>query len=386
MSFSRKQFTEPTARRVGTRARQPNLSLDFEASNLETLRLKKKSRSGHLSTVTAISNEISSLLTDYRNLQEVKEKLLYLDNAFEKFVDAHRDYVGEILDENAINEGQRYLEDKERKVGVFRQQVVDWIIGTEHKRLAESLQVDSVMNPEDSISCAGTPIPSGTSKVSKHSSKASSRGGRTSSVAAARAIEAARIAELKAEISMLEKRRAFEEKKFHLQQEELRLNLETEMVKKIAKERVYAAMTTPSPPELKPLKLETQLQEQDPPATTPRARKSFSGEVHHPGKGVSADCAPCCQFDNQAFIANENMRKETIGLQRQQTALQFQQNRIMELLAHNQNRSKLPQPRVPVFDGNPIEYCTFVRAFESLVESRTLSSTDRLYYLEKLLV
>ena len=45
----------------------------------------------------------------------MKEKLLYLDNAFEKFVDAHRDYVGEILDENAINEGQRYLEDKEKK-------------------------------------------------------------------------------------------------------------------------------------------------------------------------------------------------------------------------------------------------------------------------------
>ena len=182
---------------------------------------------------------------------------------------------------------------------------------------------------------------------------------------------------------MLEKRRAFEEKKFRLQQEELRLNLEAEMVKKIAKERVYAAMSTPSLPELKPLKLETELQDQDPPAASPRTRKSFSGVVHHPGQGVSADSAPYCQFDHQAFIANENMRKETIGLQRQQTALQFQQNRIMELLAHNQNRSKLPQPRVPVFDGNPIEYRTFVRAFESLVESRTLSSTDRLYYLEQ---
>ena len=55
----------------------------------------------------------------------------------------------------------------------------------------------------------------------------------------------------------------------------------------------------------------------------------------------------------------------------------------MELLAQNQNRSSLPQPRVSVFDGNPIEYRTFVRAFESLIESRTYSSTDRLYYLEQ---
>ena len=322
------------------------------------------------------------MLTDDHNLQKVKEKLPYLDNAFERFKEAHHDYVGEIVDENALIEGQRYLEDKERKVHVFRQEIVNWIIYIEHK-LAELLQVDSAVNPEDSISCAGTPIPSGASKVSKHSSRASSRGGRASSVAAARAKEATRIAELKAEISMPEKRQTLEEKKFHLQQEELRLNLEAEMVKTTAKERVYAAMTSPSLPEVKPLKLETELQDQEPPRTSPRAKRSFPGEVHHPGQGVSMDSVPYGQFDYQASTVGEDLRKETIGLQQQQTALQFQQNRIMELLAHNQNRNKLPRPCVPVFDGNPIEYRTFVHAFETLVESRTFSSTVRLYYLEQ---
>ena len=115
MSFSRKQLTEPVGRRVGTRVRQPNCSPNFEASNLEILRLKKNSRSGHLSTVTAISNEISGLLTDDHNLQEVKEKLPYLDNAFERFIEAHRDYVGEILDENAINEGNAILKTKRER-------------------------------------------------------------------------------------------------------------------------------------------------------------------------------------------------------------------------------------------------------------------------------
>ena len=275
------------------------------------------------------------MLTDDHNLQEVKEKLPYLDNAFERFKKAHRNYVGEILDENAIIEGQRYLEDKERKVRVFRQQIVDWIINIEHKLLAESLQV-------------------GTSKVSKHSSRASSRGGRASSVAAARAKEAARIAELKAELSLLEKRQTLEEKKFRLQQEELRLNLEAEMVKTTAKERVYAAMTSPSLPEVNSSKLETELQDQDPPLTSARAKRSILGEVHHPAQGVSMDSVPYCQFDYKACTVGEELRKEAIGLQRQQTALQFQQSRIMELLAHNQNRNKLPQPRVPVFDENSV--------------------------------
>ena len=54
---------------------QSNSTLDSEAVRLERLCLKKNSRSGHASTVTAISNEISGLLSGDRNLQEVKEKL-----------------------------------------------------------------------------------------------------------------------------------------------------------------------------------------------------------------------------------------------------------------------------------------------------------------------
>ena len=65
------------------------------------------------------------MLTADHSLQEVKEKLLYLYDAFERLIETHRDYVGEIMDENAICEGQRYLEDKERKVLVFRQQILD---------------------------------------------------------------------------------------------------------------------------------------------------------------------------------------------------------------------------------------------------------------------
>jgi len=53
------------------------------------------------------------------------------------------------------------------------------------------------------------------------------------------------------------------------------------------------------------------------------------------------------------------------------------------MLAINQNKSKLPQPQVPKFHGNPLEYRTFARAFESLIESRTSSGTEWLYYLEQ---
>ena len=47
-------------------------------------------------------------------------------------------------------------------------------------------------------------------------------------------------------------------------------------------------MTTPSPPEVKPLKLETELQDQDLAVTSRRAKKSIAGEV--PGR-VSGFCS-----------------------------------------------------------------------------------------------
>ena len=67
----------------------------------------------------------------------------------------------------------------------------------------------------------------------------------------------------------------------------------------------------------------------------------------------------------------------------EQNALQLQQNRIVELLAEQHRKSTLPRPQVPIFNGDPISYRSFIRAFESLIESKTSDSCDRLYYLEQ---
>ena len=41
----------------------------------------------------------------------------------------------------------------------------------------------------------------------------------------------------------------------------------------------------------------------------------------------------------------------------------------------------LPQPSLPTFSGNPVDYCDFIRSFEHLIESKTVSPSARLYYL-----
>ena len=57
---------------------------------------------------------------------------------------------------------------------------------------------------------------------------------------------------------------------------------------------------------------------------------------------------------------------------------------LMQLVCHQQQSTAaltLLQPSMQVFNGDPIDYCDFIHAFEHLVEQKTTSSSSRLYYL-----
>ena len=59
---------------------------------LDTLRLKN-SRAGYLSRITKLYRETEELLNDAKNVNEVSEKFLEIDEAFVRFEKAHYDYI-----------------------------------------------------------------------------------------------------------------------------------------------------------------------------------------------------------------------------------------------------------------------------------------------------
>ena len=59
------------------------------------------------------------------------------------------------------------------------------------------------------------------------------------------------------------------------------------------------------------------------------------------------------------------------------------QRDITELMIMQQNLSLLPKREVPVFKGDPPSYQPFMHAFKYLIEDKTSSSQDRLYFLEQ---
>ena len=233
--------------------RRPNGALDLAGVYLERRQAKKNERSGLASNVTVRIKEITGLLDDDGNLQTVKEKLVHVAAAFEKFKESHLDYWSEVKDADGIEECRDYLSRHEDNFSAFLRQVDDWIAIVEHRLLSAALQTDSEIKPEDSVSSAGSHVRSGTSKHSKSSSRASSLRSHANSVETARLKEAARFAELEAEKVMLEKRQDLDEKKFCLSQEEARLNLRAEIAKSAAKGQVLATMAiAPSQPPLHP--------------------------------------------------------------------------------------------------------------------------------------
>ena len=86
----------------------------------------------------------------------------------------------------------------------------------------------------------------------------------------------------------------------------------------------------------------------------------------------------------------EKFLQELIDIQKDQQQhnerfMIFQQSRdhqLQELLSQHQKlflTLSLPSTKVQVFDGDPANYCSFVRSFKSLIESKTMNSNTRLY-------
>ena len=59
------------------------------------------------------------------------------------------------------------------------------------------------------------------------------------------------------------------------------------------------------------------------------------------------------------------------------------QNEITALLVEQNTASALPQRNIPVFDGDPLHFKSFLRAFENCVEQKTKNFSDCLYFLEQ---
>ena len=79
-------------------------------------------------------------------------------------------------------------------------------------------------------------------------------------------------------------------------------------------------------------------------------------------------------------ISDEEILKEVFKIQHDQI------QRMISSQHELATTITLPRPEVPKFKGDPMEYKIFIMAFDACVQSKVVSSADRLYYLDQHLV
>ena len=366
-----------SVRRSSTRSRKPNSSLDQEAVTMERIRELRKRRGGVLSALTAKRKEIDSLLTDENNLEAVKVKLTEITSLFQRFTDAHEEYNAALIDESQRQESVVYFTDIESSLNFFCQTVNDWL------RVTEIRIQDLDVTPDDSVSQTSFLL---RNRKRSGCGSAYSRSSRASSISVARAKEAARIAELQAEVHALKQRQLINESELRLKKEELdlkfkrdQLKLETEFKKAVARESAYAKADSERNTRVASSSLTSRVPRVDPRAAA--ISDGFSGDLKQESSPV---------FHGANFRPKEHKTKHKVpsqsssdsdeqsGLSDQAFHILEQQNRVMEEFVNQQQKNTLPRRQVSIFDGNPLSYCTFMCAFETVIKSNESDSGRRL--------
>ena len=368
-------------RHSSTRSRKPNSSLDQEVVAMERIRELRKRRGGVLSALTANKRkEIDSLLTDENNLEAVKVKLTEITSLFQRFTDAHEEYNAALIDESQRQESVVYFTDIESSLNFFCQTVNDWL------RVTEIRIQDLDVTPDDSVSQLGL-----RNRKRSGCGSAYSRSSRASSISVARAKEAARIAELQAEVHALKQRQLIHETELRLKKEELdlqfkkdQLKLETEFKKAVARESAYAKADSERNMRVASSSFMSRVPRVDPRLVA--ISDGFSGDFKQESSPVfhGANFRPKKHKTKHKVPSQSSSDSdEQSGLSDQAFHILEQQNRVMEEFVYQQQKNTLPRRKGPIFDGNPLSYCTFMRAFEYVIESNESDSGGRLYYLEQ---
>ncbi|XP_068720426.1 uncharacterized protein [Montipora capricornis] len=217
-----------------------------------------------------------------------------------------------------------------------------------------------------SVKSEGSVINVGSRASTKLSRPSGSKVSRASAISAAKAKATAKRAALEAEAVSRQNLEEIQREELKLQFKRKQLELKTELAKAHAEELTYSEAESSQVgnyPEFhriaKPEGNSAALHADFAQPTWHSQNETYK---HKPADSVNIDPLTHSLLEAQQ---QQNYRRQELVPRQQESALAL----------------TLPQPEVPTFTGNPMEYWTFIRAFENLIESKAPSHSARLYYL-----
>ncbi|KAI2645663.1 Cold shock protein 1 [Labeo rohita] len=242
----------------------------------------------------------------------------------------------------------------------------------------------------------------------KRSSSSGSRSGRSSTSSARLQVEA-EMAALLARQQMLQRKHEVEEEEERLRKKKEQIDLQTKIAVSMAKVNVYrAAISEPSVhlEKSESRKKSDQMSSSNVMATAsvqanaPVESRSVSNSTrdvdvrstqpHSVQQPSSSSITPfqlSASFSGQQFsnrggdvpVLRQSLSDDEQG---NMVRLMERQNEIAAMLVQQCNTSLLPHRDILPFDGDPLQYQSFIRSFEEVVEKRANNYGDCFYFLE----
>ncbi|CAH1277646.1 Hypp9739 [Branchiostoma lanceolatum] len=180
-----------------------------------------------------------------------------------------------------------------------------------------------------------------------------------------------RRAELTAKAAALEERAKLQEREFKIKKEEMELARQREMLEvkmELAQEDAklqaldeFEGIESPAVPRTRNVKPEIVE-----PRRTPNDSRNLNPEAR----------------DFHPTLHDRNGQKSPTPEEFLQ-GLVSQQAEVTKLMIDHNNQASLPTRTIRAFDGNPLQYTRFTRAFKHAIESKTTDAEERLGYLEQ---
>ncbi|XP_068204676.1 uncharacterized protein [Palaemon carinicauda] len=315
----------------------------------EQMKTLKNAQTAALSAVTKRRNEILRLMDNCDNLHLVKSEMIIFCKLRDEYDECFQQYEKHLTDSSERNTVNKRYSENTVSIDRFITEMNNWVKESE-------LQLTADLDRKSLCS----------------SSTSRTKSSRTS-VRSARLKEKARLAELMAQHAMREKAKVMEEQELRLKQEreeqefilrkkQEQLELETKIAMSQARERVYAEADNISDivPKDTPSQLNSnvdpfQPQPSDIIADTPQLKANV----------------PCSS--SQCRFSEPNLDMQ----------LQSQQEMPLKTQQHMTAAMLLPSIEVPKFKGDPIEFASFMMAFDARIAPNASGDADKLYYLDQ---
>jgi len=318
-----------------TRSKNTETSINLEQLKAEELRFLKKSKSGHLGYLNRIYREIETLMIETSNVQQVLSQKEILDNAHKNCLHAHEKYFHCLEDENEKREASEEYIGLSTAKRQFEDYFEEWF-----ERVKKT-----VVSPDlKAVSHTSTPAktPEATPSLASSARSAATSGEDVQSLEVEYK-QLARKQQLQRQIAEIKREENKILEDIKKQEEEIERQL------KLLETRSYrSSCSKPTPMKHEPKQEPNAKESED------ELPPSASRESHAQGSVLKTDI--------------EQLLKQ------QQTA--------MELIASSLKIGfEMPKRELLTFDGNPVDYWTFIKNFESNIESKLSDPDGKLTYL-----